>query len=185
MLIALLVLVVIAVLLGVYAVAQYNRLVRLRNRAEETWAQIDVQLTRRHDLVPNLVETVKGYAEHERGTFEAVTEARSRAVAAGGVGEQAQAENQLTGALRSLFAVAENYPQLKADANFRELQAELARTEDQLAGSRQVYNATVRDYATAREVFPTNIVAGMFNFAPRQYFEVDDPEARDPVKVEF
>lgn len=173
------------VLLGLFVVGLYNRLVRLRNQAEEAWAQIDVQLRRRHDLIPNLVETVKGYAEHERGVFEAVTDARSRAVSAGSVGEQAQAEAGLTGALRSLFAVAENYPQLQADQNFRELQAELARTEDLLAGARQRYNAAVREYDTAREVFPTNIVAGMFNFEEREYFEVDDPEARDPVRVEF
>jgi LemA protein len=180
-------LVVLALVVAVvgFLVSQYNRLVRLRNQAEEAWAQIDVQLRRRHDLIPNLVETVRGYAEHERGVFEAVTEARARAVSAGSVGEQAQAEAGLTGALRSLFAVAENYPQLQADQNFRELQQELARTEDLLAGSRQRYNAAVRDYDTAREVFPTNIVAGMFNFEEREYFEVDDPEARDPVRVQF
>ena len=183
--IPILIVLAILVVLGLFVVALYNRLVRLRNQAEEAWAQIDVQLRRRHDLIPNLVETVKGYAEHERGVFEAVTEARSRAVAAGSVGEQAQAEAGLTGALRSLFAVAENYPQLQADENFRELQAELARTEDLLAGSRQRYNAAVRDYDTAREVFPTNIVAGMFNFEEREYFEVEDPDAREPVKVEF
>ena len=175
----------IAVVVIAFVIAQYNKLVRLRNQAEEAWAQIDVQLRRRHDLIPNLVETVKGYAEHERGVFEAVTEARARAVSAGSVGEKAQAEAGLTGALRSLFAVAENYPQLKADQNFRQLQDELARTEDQIAGSRQQYNAAVRDYDTAREVFPTNIVAGAFNFEEREYFEVDDPDAREPVKVEF
>jgi LemA protein len=175
----------LVVLVVVWVIGLYNRLVRLRNRAEEAWAQIDVQLRRRHDLIPNLVETVKGYAEHERGVFEAVTEARSRAVAAGGVKEQAQAEGMLTSALRSLFAVAEAYPQLQADQNFRELQAELTRTEDMVAGSRAGYNTAVREYDTAREVFPTNIVAGAFNFAPREYFEVDDPEARDPVRVEF
>ena len=175
----------IVIILGFMMVGMYNRLVRLRNRAEETWAQIDVQLKRRHDLIPNLVETVKGYAAHERGVFEEVTRARSQAVAAGGVREQAQAEGQLTTALRSLFAVAENYPQLKADQNFRELQAELSRTEDQIAGSRQVYNAAVRDYDTAREVFPTNVMATMFNFAEREYFEVEDPEDRGPVQVQF
>jgi LemA protein len=177
--------IVLVVAVVAYVIGLYNRLVRLRNRAEEAWAQIDVQLRRRHDLIPNLVETVRGYAEHERGAFEAVTEARSRAVAAGGVREQAQAEGMLTSALRSLFAVAEAYPQLQADQNFRELQAELARTEDLVAGSRQGYNAAVREYDTAREVFPTNVVAGAFGFAAREYFEVDDPEARDPVRVEF
>ncbi len=184
-LIAGLVILGIVVIVGFMAVGMYNRLVRLRNRAEESWAQIDVQLKRRHDLIPNLVETVKGYAAHERGVLEEVTRARSQAVAAGGVREQAQAEGQLTQALRSLFAVAESYPDLKADQNFRELQAELARTEDLIASSRQVYNASVRDYDTAREVFPTNIMAGMFNFSEREYFEVEDPEDRGPVEVRF
>jgi LemA protein len=177
--------IVVVVLIGLFLVTLYNRLVRLRNQAEESWAGIDVMLTRRHDLIPNLVETVKGYAEHERGVFEAVTEARARAVSAGSVGEQAQAEGMLTQALRSLFAVAEAYPQLQADQNFRELQAELANTEDQLAGARQQYNAAVREYDTAREVFPTNVVAGMFNFEEKPYFEVEDAEARTTPRVEF
>lgn len=172
-------------LLIAYAVVIYNRLVRLRNIVEETWAQIDVQLRRRHDLIPNLVSTVQGYASHEREVFEAVTEARSRAVQAGGVQEQADAEFGLTRALRSLFAVAENYPQLQASSTFLELQQELANTEDQISTVRQVYNAAVRTYDTAREVFPTNLVAGMFGFEERAYFEVEDPDARDPVRVEF
>lgn len=183
--IELIVVLAVLALLALAVAALYNRLVRLRNQAEEAWAQIDVQLRRRHDLIPNLVETVKGYAAHERETLSAVTEARAAAVGAGSVGEQAQAEAGLTRALRSLFAVAENYPELQADENFRQLQDELARTEDLVARSRQDYNAAVRDYDTAREVFPTNIVAGMFNFEERAYFEVDDPEARDPVRVEF
>ena len=173
------------VLIVLFLIAQYNRLVRLRNLCEEAWAQIDVQLKRRVDLIPNLVETVKGYAAHEEEVLTRVTEARAAAVAAGSVGEQAQAEGMLTSALRSLFAVAENYPQLKADQNFLELQAELSATEDRIAHSRQAYNNAVRQYDTAREVFPTNIVAGMFNFEAREYFEVDDPESREPVKVEF
>ncbi len=180
-----LVLLGLLVLVALFVVAQYNRLVRLRNMCEEAWAGIDVELRRRHDLIPNLVETVKGYAEHEEGVLTRVTEARAAAVSAGAVGEQARAEGMLTQALRSLFAVAENYPQLKADQNFRELQQELAATEDRLARSRATYNAAVRGYDTAREVFPTNIIAGMFNFAPREYFEIDDPEAREPVRVEF
>ncbi len=180
-----LVLLAVLVVIALFVISQYNRLVALRNACEEAWAGIDVELRRRHDLIPNLVETVKGYAEHEEGVFTRVTEARAAAVAAGSVGEQARAEGMLTSALRSLFAVAEAYPQLKADQNFRELQAELAGTEDRLARSRQTYNAAVRSYDTAREVFPTNIIAGMFNFAPREYFEVDDPEAREPVRVEF
>ncbi len=175
----------LVVVVGFLAVGMYNKLVRLRNVAEERWAQIDVELRRRHDLIPNLVETVKGYAGHEREVLTRVTEARAAAVSAGSVGEKAQAEGMLTSALRSLFAVAEAYPDLKADANFRELQAELASTEDRIAGSRQSYNGAVREYDTAREVFPTNIVAGMFNFEAREYFEVEDPDAREPVQVQF
>jgi LemA protein len=173
------------ILVALFVMGQYNRLVKLRNMAEEAWAGIDVELRRRHDLIPNLLETVKGYAAHEEGVFTAVTEARSNAVSAGSVGESGKAEGALSGTLRSLFAVAEDYPDLKADANFRELQAELAATEDRLARSRQIYNGAVRAYDTAREVFPGNIIAGMFNFAPREYFEIDDPEAREPVRVEF
>ena len=180
-----LILLAIVVVVGLMVVGMYNRLVRLRNSAEERWAQIDVELRRRHDLIPNLVETVKGYAGHEREVLTRVTEARAAAVAAGSVGEKAQAEGMLTSALRSLFAVAEAYPDLKADANFRELQTELAATEDRIAASRQSYNGAVREYDTAREVFPTNIIAGAFNFAPREYFETEDPDAREPVKVEF
>ncbi len=180
-----LVLLAVLVLFALFAMAQYNKLVRLRNICEEAWAGIDVELRRRHDLIPNLVETVKGYAKHEEGVFTAVTNARANAVSAGSVGEQAKAEGMLSQTLRSLFAVAEAYPDLKADQNFRELQQELAATEDRLAGVRQRYNAAVRAYDTAREVFPTNIIAGMFNFAPREYFEIDDPEAREPVKVNF
>ncbi len=176
--------VVLVVVVG-WLVATHNRLVALRNTAEGAWADIDVQLTRRHDLVPNLVETVKGYAAHERETLEAVIAARNSAVSASSPGDQAQAEGMLTGALRQLFALAEAYPDLKADQNFRELQAELTATEDLIAASRNRYNAAVQNYDTAREVFPANVVAGMFGFAPREYFEVDDPEARGPVRVEF
>ncbi len=175
----------LVIAVGAFMIGMYNKLVRLRNMTEEAWAQIDVQLRRRHDLIPNLVETVKGYASHEKEVFTAVTEARAAAVAAGGVQEKAQAEGGLTRALRSLFAVAEAYPELKADTNFRQLQTELAATEDRIATSRNRYNAAVQSYDTARETFPTNIVAGMFNFDEREYFEVDDPEAREPVKVEF
>ena len=175
----------VLVVLILAIISIYNRLVRLRNRVEEAWAQIDVQLRRRHDLIPNLVETVKGYAAHEKGVFEEVTRARAAAVAAGGVQEQAQAEAGLTRALRSLFAVAEAYPDLQASPNFLELQEELTATEDRISSSRQFYNGAVRSYDDARETFPSNIVAGMFNFEEREYFEVDDPEIRDPVKVEF
>ena len=178
-------LVVLLVVVTVWFVGMYNRLVRLRNQCEEAWAGIDVQLTRRHDLIPNLVETVKGYASHERETLENVIQARNAAVAASGPADQAQAENVLTGMLRQLFALSEAYPDLKADANFRELQAELTNTEGLVARARTTSNAAVKEYDTAREVFPTTIVAGMFNFEPREYFEATDPETRGPVTVEF
>lgn len=179
------VLVGIVVVVGGWVVANYNRLVQLRNQVEGAWANIDVMLKRRHDLIPNLVETVKGYASHERETLEAVTAARSAAVDASGPQAQAAAENQLTGALRQLFALAEAYPDLKADQNFRELQQELTSTEDGIAVARRTYNATVQVYDTAREQFPANVIAGIFNFVEKEYFEVDDPESREPVQVQF
>ena len=179
------VLIALLVIVAIWAIAQYNALVRLRNLVQEAWRQIDVELQRRHDLIPNLVETVKGYASHERETLEAVIAARNTAVEASGPQAQAAAENQLTGALRQLFALAEAYPDLKADQNFRELQAELTATEDGIARARRTYNATVQVYDTAREQFPANIVAGIFTFVEMEYFEVDDPESREPVKVEF
>jgi LemA protein len=174
----------IVLLLVVIAVAIYNRLVRLRNRIDAAWSQIDVQLRRRYDLIPNLVETVKGYASHERDTFESVTRARQQAVDASGVADQAQAENFLTQTLRQLFAVAEAYPQLQADQNFRALQEELTGTEGRIAFSRQFYNEQLLAYDNARETFPTNVIAGAFNFEARQYFEAET-ESREPVKVDF
>jgi LemA protein len=161
-----------------------NRLVRLRNRTENAWAQVDVQLRRRYDLVPNLVETVKGYAAHERQTFEEVTSARAAAQAARTVEEQARAENVLTAALGRLFALAEAYPQLRATENFQALQAELAQIEQSIAVSRQVYNDTVLTYDTALETVPTNMVGRAFRFEERAYFEIDEP-ARQPVQVQF
>jgi LemA protein len=178
-------LVAIVVLIVFVVIGMYNRLVSLRNLSEQAWSDVDVQLTRRHDLIGNLVETVKGYAGHERETLEKVIQARAAATSAQGPADKAQAEGFLTQALRGLLAVAEAYPELKADANFRELQRELTATEDRIAGSRQVYNATVREYDTARETFPTNIIAGMFNFEAREYYEADDPESRQPVEVDF
>src|SRR5438067_12779459 len=166
----------------------YNGLVRKRNRAENAWAQVDVQLKRRHDLIPNLIETVKGYAAHERGTFDEVTKARADAVAAGASGspqQMAQAENVLTGALRSLFAVAENYPQLQAVQEFKDLSENLTATEDKIAFARRFYNGNVRDYNTALQTFPTNILAGMFGFAPEQYFELAEAAERETPKVSF
>ena len=171
-------------LLVLFLVLTYNRLVRHRNRIEAAWAQIDVQLKRRHDLIPNLVETVKGYASHERGTLEAVTQARQQAVAASGVEGQAQAENMLTQALRQLFAVAEAYPDLKANQNFLALQEELTGTESRIAFSRQFYNEQVLSYDNAIESFPTNVIAGAFNFEAKPYFEAEE-SSREPVRVDF
>ncbi len=174
----------VVALLVVGLVLLYNRLVRLRNRVDNAWAQVDVQLKRRYDLVPNLVETVKGYAAHERGTFEAVTEARTRAQAATTVQEQAGAENMLSQALGRLFAVAEAYPELQADENFRQLQEELAQTENRIAVSRQVYNDTVLTYNNAIQTVPGLLVAGPFGFAKRDFFEVEEA-AREAPRVEF
>jgi LemA protein len=181
-----LVIVIVAVLLvGALLVVLYNRLVRLRNRAENAWAQVDVQLRRRYDLIPNIVEAVKGYASHERQTFEDVTKARTAAQQAQTVPEQAQAENMLTQAIGRLFAVAEQYPQLRATENFQQLQAQLAETEGKIAISRQVYNDAVLTYDTALETVPTNIVAGLFNFEERQYFEVEEPSVREAPREQF
>jgi LemA protein len=174
---------IVVILLLVFVLA-YNGLVRDRNRIDNAWSQIGVQLERRHDLIPNLVETVKGYAAHERETLEEVVAARQRGIEAQGVQEQAAAENQITSALRQLFAVAEAYPDLKANQNFLSLQEELTSTEDRIAYSRQFYNDRVLGYNTKLQKIPTNLIAGMFNFAPREYFEGDD-ENRDPVRVQF
>jgi LemA protein len=182
------VLIVIVVILVLFLVTTYNRLVTLRQRVKEAWSDIDIQLKRRHDLIPNLIETVKGYAAHERGTFEAVTNARAQAVAAGASGspqQMAQAENALTGALRSLFAVAENYPQLQAVQEFKDLSENLTATEDKIAFARRFYNGNVRDYNTALQTFPTNILAGTFGFKPEQYFELADQTDREVPQVKF
>jgi LemA protein len=176
-------LILVIVIVG-WIVAIYNGLVVLRNRIENAWSQIDVQLKRRTDLIPNLVETVKGYAAHEEGVFTKVTEARAALVKAEGVHDQAEANNMLTGALKTLFAVAENYPQLKADQNFLMLQEELAGTESKIAYARQFYNDTVLKYDNKRETFPSNIIANLFGFKEREYFAVDEAE-REPVKVDF
>jgi LemA protein len=181
----LIVLVVLIVLLAIYAVATYNSLVRLRNQSEEAYSDIDVQLKRRHDLIPNLVETVKGYAQHERQVFENVTAARSAATAAQGPEAQAQAENQLTGALRQLFAVAEAYPDLKANQNFLELQNELTDTEDKIQASRRFYNMTVRDLNTKIQQFPSSVIARFANAREREFFEMEDPAERQVPTVSF
>ena len=176
--------VAILLLLVLVVVAMYNRLVRLRNRCQNAWAQVDVQLRRRYDLIPNLVEAVKGYAAHERETFEEVTKARAAAQQAQGVEQQAQAENVLTAALGRLFALAEAYPQLRATENFQQLQAQLADVEQNLVVARQVYNDTVLTYVNALESVPTNIVAGLFNFSPRAYFETEGV-TREAPSVQF
>ncbi len=178
------------VLLGVVAivvvwlVAAYNGLVGSRNRVDNAWSQVDVQLKRRYDLIPNLVETVKGYAAHEQQTFERVIQARNAAQAAGSPAEQAEAENFLTGALRQLFALAEAYPELRASENFQQLQAELSDTENKIAVSRQIYNDTVLTFNNKVQQVPTNFVASMFGFATREYFEAGD-EAEEAPTVEF
>ena len=178
------ILVGVVVLLVVALVLLYNRLVTLRNRVENAWSQVDVQLRRRYDLIPNLVETVKGYASHERETFEAVTAARSRAQAAQGPAEQSAAEGILGQALGRLFAVAEDYPELQADENFRQLQDELAQTENRIAVSRQVYNDTVLTYNTAIQTVPGLVIAGPFGFGRKEFFELEG-EAREAPRVAF
>ena len=185
MLVLVIVIIVAVLLVAGMLVILYNRLVRLRNRSENAWAQVDVQLRRRYDLIPNLLEAVKGYAAHERQTFEEVTKARTAAQQAETVPEQAQAENMLTQAIGRLFAVAEQYPQLRATENFQQLQAQLEETEGKIAVSRQVYNDAVLTYDTALETVPTNIVGGMFNFKERQYFEVEEPAVREAPRVQF
>jgi len=176
-----------AIVLGVvvWLIAAYNGLVRLRNVVKSAWSQIDVQLKRRYDLIPNLVETVKGYAAHEKGTLENVIKARQAGIEAKTVGEQAQAENMITGALRQLFALSEAYPNLKANENFLALQEELASTENKIGFARQYYNETVKDFNTQQQVFPTNLVAGPFGFKPADFFEIEEPAAREAPKVKF
>jgi LemA protein len=178
------ILLAIVVIVGLYVMVTYNGLVSLRNRIENAWAQIDVQLKRRYDLIPNLVETVKGYAAHERGTLEAVIQARNMAMAASGPHDQAEAENMITGALKSVFALSEAYPDLKANTNFLSLQEELSGTEGRIAYARQYYNDSVVRYNTKIQSFPANAVASRFRFAEREYFEADD-ESRGTVAVDF
>jgi LemA protein len=184
MTVVLIVIGVIVVLALLWSMLGYNGLVSRRNRVDGAWSQIDVQLKRRHDLIPNLIETVKGYAAHERGTFEAVTNARANAINAQGPEQQAQAENQLSGALKSLFAVAEAYPDLKANQNFLSLQEELTSTEDRIAYARQFYNDSVVTYNTRIQQFPRVILANAFKFARRELFDAA-PEDTAPVQVQF
>lgn len=179
------ILVIIVAVLVVIFIAIYNKLVQLNIRTDEAWSDISVQLKRRYDLIPNLVETVKGYAKHEKGVFDDVTKARSEALSAKGIAQKGKAENQLEGALKSIFAVAEAYPDLKANANFSQLQADLTDTEDKIQASRRFYNANVRDLNIAIKTFPTSIVAGMFQFKARELFELEEAAAKEPVKVSF
>jgi LemA protein len=179
---ALLIIVVVAIF---WLIGVYNSLIKMRNRTDEAWSDIDVQLKRRYNLIPNLVETVKGYAKHEKEVFEKVTEARSRAMGAKSVKDQGEAENMLAGALKSLFAVVENYPELKANQNFLELQRELTDTEDKIQAARRFYNGNVRDFNVMMQTFPNNFAASMFGFKAREFFEIEEPEAREPVAVKF
>ncbi len=183
--IPLLVFVAILVVIGLIVAGMYNGLVQLRVRADNSWSDIDVQLKRRHDLIPNLVETVKGYATHEKSTFEDVAKYRSAAMAATSAADRAQAEGQLTQALRGLLAVAEAYPDLKANTQFQALQQSLSELEDSLQNARRYYNAVVRDLNTKIQSFPSNIIAGMFNFQQRQFFEIADATERTVPSVKF
>ena len=175
-------------LIVVWLIATYNGLITLRNRTDEAWSDIDVQLKRRYDLIPNLVETVKGYAGHEKEVFEKVTLARAAAINAeksGNPAEIAKTENMLAGTLKSLFAVAENYPDLKASQNFLKLQDELSDTENKVQAARRFYNGNVRDFNTKMEQFPTNMIAGVFGFKSKEFFEIEEPAQREAVKVQF
>ncbi|PIP26275.1 MAG: hypothetical protein CO140_03320 [Candidatus Moranbacteria bacterium CG_4_9_14_3_um_filter_40_7] len=179
-----LILVILLLALLLWAVTIYNGLIRLKNRVDEAWSDIDVQLKRRYNLIPNLVNTVKGYAAHEKEVFEKVTEARSRAMSANSTEDKAQAENMLSNTLKSLFAVAESYPDLKANQNFLELQRELTDTEDKIQAARRFYNGNVRDFNIKIEIFPNNLFAGILNFTKRQFFEAAGAE-KEAVIVKF
>lgn len=178
------IIIVVLVVIALWGVAIYNGLIRLRNRVDEAWSDIDVQLKRRYDLIPNLVNSVKGYVTHEKELFENVTKARTAAMGAGSTQDKAEAENMLSGTLKSLFAVAENYPDLKANQNFLELQRELSDTENKIQASRRFYNGNVRDFNTKIEIFPNNIFAGILKFTKREFFEAEEGE-KENVKVEF
>ncbi|HRU21066.1 MAG TPA: LemA family protein [Candidatus Paceibacterota bacterium] len=181
----LLVIVILVILIAGYIAVTYNNLVMRRNRTQEAWSDIDVQLKRRYDLIPNLVETVKGYAAHESGTFEKVVQARNAAMAAQGTKEKAQAENVLGNTLKTLFAVAEAYPDLKASQNFIQLQMELRDTEDKIQAARRFYNSNALDLKTKIETFPSNIVANMFGFKPVDFFELENAEEKEAPKINF
>ncbi len=185
MIIALIVIVVIAVLLVLYYVGKRNSIIASRNRVDESWSGIDVQLKRRHDLVPNLVETVKGYASHEKEVFEKTSKARADAMAARGPVQAGQAEANLSGALTDLRAVAENYPELRATENFQQLSRQLSELEDEIQASRRIYNSNVQSYNTSIQQFPGSIIANQSGFGPREFFEIEDAGDREPVQVSF
>ena len=178
-------LLVVLAFIILWVIGTYNRLITLRNRTKEAWSDIDVKLKRRYNLIPNLVETVKGYAAHEKEVFQKVTEARTRAMGAQTIKEKGQAENFLSNTLKSLFAVSENYPQLRAAENFLELQRELRDTEDKIQAARRFYNGNVRDLNIRIESFPANIIANIFRFVKMEFFEIEEAAAREPVKVKF
>jgi LemA protein len=175
----------VVVLAAAFFVGMYNSLVQLRNRVKNAWSQIDVQLKRRHDLIPNLVETAKGYMSHERETLTAITEARAKAMGAGGVHDKSAAETQLSAAVSRFMLTVENYPDLKANQNFLSLQEELTATENKIAFARQAYNDAVLFYNNKIEMFPSNVIAGMFNFRPEENFEIEEPTQREAPKVQF
>src|SRR4051812_40817787 len=185
MTVALIIVLVVIGLIALYAVMAYNGMVSGRNRVDEAWSGIDVQLKRRHDLIPNLVESVKGYAQHERETFQQVTDARAQAMQASGPASSGVAEGMLSQALGRLFAVAEAYPQLRASENFQQLQAELTNTEDQISASRRIYNGNVQSYNTRIQTFPNSVIAGAGGFTPREFFEIEVAAEREPVHVDF
>lgn len=179
------ILLIVLTIIVLYLILAFNKLVRLKNRAQEGDSDIEVQLKRRHDLIPNLIETVKGYAAHEKGVFEKVTIARTQAMSSQGMPDKAKNENFLAGTLKTLFAVAENYPELKANQNFLDLQQQLSDTEDKIQASRRFYNGVVRDLNTAIESFPTNIIAGMFAFKPREFFDLEEAADKEVPEVNF
>ena len=176
---------ILLILIVLWVIFSYNSLVRVRNRAKEAWSDISVQLKRRYDLIPNLVETVKGYAAHEKNVLEEVTAARTTAMGAGTKADQAQAENQLSQTIKSLFAVAENYPDLKANTNFLELQRELSDTENKIQASRRFYNSMVLALNTKIQTFPTNIISALFGFKAEEFFETESEKEKEPIKVSF
>ena len=181
----LIIIIAVAAIIILWIIGVFNSLIRLKNRVREAWSDIDVQLKRRYDLIPNLIEAVKGYMTHEANVFEKVTEARAKAISATGTAEKAQAENALSGALKTLFAVSENYPQLRASENFSKLQEELSDTENKIQASRRFYNGNARDFNIRQETFPSNIIAALFGFKKAEFFEIAEAAEKEAPKVKF